>query len=111
MKSCCSVYLSTQHIKDIVKIQMQDVQRRLEDQQIQILLDETVVDWLAKKGFDPDYGARPLKRVIQKELLNPLANRIISGELKKGESVQVTTNDLHLILSVKKGNSDCLQVL
>ena len=104
-------HLNNQEIKDIVKIQIQDVQKRLDDKQIQLLLDESAVDWLAKKGFDPDYGARPLKRVIQKELLNPIASRIISGELKKGESVQVTANDLHLSLTVKKGNRDCLQVL
>jgi ATP-dependent Clp protease ATP-binding subunit ClpB len=56
------------------------------------------VEYLARRGFDPDYGARPLKRVIQKELLSPLANRIISGELKEGTKVKVTANDLNLEL-------------
>ena len=60
-------------------------------------MEPKAIQFLSKKGFDPHFGARPLKRIIQKELLNPLANRIISKELKKGDTVFVTSSDLSLI--------------
>ena len=90
--------LSQEHIAEIVNIQIKEVQNRLKEKNISLKLDQKAVDHLARKGFDPDYGARPLKRVIQRELLNPLANRIISKELKEGQTVQVTANDLSLEL-------------
>lgn len=90
--------LSEDHITEIVNIQVQEVEKRLEEKNIQLELDKKAVEYLARRGFDPDYGARPLKRVIQRELLNPLANRIISGELKEGTKVKVTANDLNLEL-------------
>ena len=88
--------LSQEHIAKIVDIQIQDVEKRLKEKNIQLNLDQKAVNYLAQKGFDPDYGARPLKRVIQSELLNPLASRIISRELKEGTTVKVTANDLSL---------------
>ena len=90
--------LSQEHIAEIVNIQIKEVQNRLKEKNIFLELNQKAVDHLARKGFDPDYGARPLKRVIQRELLNPLANRIISKELKEGQTVQVTANDLSLEL-------------
>ena len=94
--------LSEDHIAEIVNIQVQEVEKRLEEKNIQLELDKKAVRYLARRGFDPDYGARPLKRVIQRELLNPLANRIISGELKEGTKVKVTANDLNLELQQLK---------
>ena len=94
--------LSEDHIAEVVNIQVQEVEKRLEEKNIQLELDKKAVKYLARRGFDPDYGARPLKRVIQRELLNPLANRIISGELKEGTKVKVTANDLNLELQQLK---------
>ncbi len=94
--------LSEEHIAEIVSIQVREVEKRLTEKNIQLELDKKAVEYLARRGFDPDYGARPLKRVIQRELLNPLANRIISGELKAGATVKVTANDLNLELQQLK---------
>ncbi len=74
----------------IVDIQMQRLARLLADRKITLRLDDDARDWLADKGYDPAYGARPLKRVIQKHVQDPLAEMILSGKVKDGETVPVT---------------------
>lgn len=88
--------LSKEHIAEIVGIQMNNVTKRLKEKNISWKWDQKAIDYLAQRGFNPDYGARPLKRVIQREVLDPLANRIISKELKEGKALRVTANDLGL---------------
>ncbi len=88
--------LSQEHIAEIVGIQMHNVKKRLKEKNISLKWDKKAIDYLAQRGFNPDYGARPLKRVIQRELLDPVANRIISKDLKEGKAIQVTANDLSL---------------
>jgi len=73
----------------IVDIQMQRLQRLLEDRKITIELDAKARHWLAEKGYDPAYGARPLKRTIQKNVQDPLAERILAGEVHDGEVVRI----------------------
>ena len=73
----------------IVDIQMQRLQRLLEDRKITIVLDPKARHWLAEKGYDPAYGARPLKRTIQKNVQDPLAERILAGEVHDGEVVRI----------------------
>jgi ATP-dependent Clp protease ATP-binding subunit ClpB len=73
----------------IVDIQMQRLQRLLEDRKITIELDPKARHWLAEKGYDPAYGARPLKRTIQKNVQDPLAERILAGEVHDGEVVRI----------------------
>jgi len=74
----------------IVDIQMVRLQKLLDDRKITIALDKGARDWLADKGYDPAYGARPLKRVIQKYLQDPLAELILSGKVKDGDNVKVS---------------------
>jgi ATP-dependent Clp protease ATP-binding subunit ClpB len=74
----------------IVDIQLRRLAKLLEDRKIMLLLDTSSKEWLADKGYDPAYGARPLKRVIQKEVQDPLAELILSGKVKDGETVNVT---------------------
>jgi ATP-dependent Clp protease ATP-binding subunit ClpB len=88
--------LGRDQMNDIVQIQLEDVSRRLADKKITLSFDETAVAFLAHRGFDPVYGARPLKRVIQHELLNKLAREIIAGTLKAGDQIRVKANDLSL---------------
>ena len=88
--------LSEKHIAKIVVIQLKNVAKRLKEKNISLKWDQKAIDYLAKRGFDPDYGARPLKRTIQRKLLNPLADRIISKELKEDHVLHVTANDLNL---------------
>jgi ATP-dependent Clp protease ATP-binding subunit ClpB len=75
--------LGESQIAGIVKVQLQIVMERLKQKKIQLEVSDEAVEYLAKKGFDSVYGARPLKRVIQNELLNPLAKLMISGPVEK----------------------------
>jgi ATP-dependent Clp protease ATP-binding subunit ClpB len=74
----------------IVDIQMARLTKLLEDRKITIVLEPSARDWLADKGWDPAYGARPLKRVIQKSVQDPLAELILSGRIKDGEKVVIS---------------------
>jgi ATP-dependent Clp protease ATP-binding subunit ClpB len=73
----------------IVTIQLKRLEKRLASRKIALDLDESARKWLADEGYDPVYGARPLKRVIQRQLQDPLAEMILAGEVKDGETVQV----------------------
>ncbi|HTZ03955.1 MAG TPA: ATP-dependent chaperone ClpB [Xanthobacteraceae bacterium] len=75
----------------IVDIQIERLAKLLEDRKIAIALDARARDWLADKGYDPAYGARPLKRTIQKFVQDPLAELILSGGIKDGEKVKITS--------------------
>jgi len=82
----------------IVDIQMRRLQKLLEDRKIVLQLDEEARNWLADKGYDPAYGARPLKRVIQKHVQDPLAELILSGEIRDGETVPVHAGPMGLMI-------------
>jgi len=82
--------LKREHMGRIVDIQMERLRRLLADRKITIELDEAAKDWLGNKGYDPAYGARPLKRVIQKFVQDPLAEMILQGKIHDGETVKVT---------------------
>ncbi|MEQ8403962.1 MAG: ATP-dependent chaperone ClpB [Oceanicaulis sp.] len=82
--------LEEQHMGAIVDIQLKRLEALLKDRRMEIELDDAARSWLAEKGYDPAYGARPLKRVIQKELQDPLARLILEGALEDGATVQVS---------------------
>jgi ATP-dependent Clp protease ATP-binding subunit ClpB len=82
--------LSRADMKGIVEIQLQRLQKLLTDRKITLVPDDRAKEWLAEMGYDPVYGARPLKRVIQRELQNPLAEMILAGRISDGEVVRVT---------------------
>jgi ATP-dependent Clp protease ATP-binding subunit ClpB len=84
---------------DVVKIQLARLRALLEDRNISIDLDDAAMQWLADAGYDPVYGARPLKRVIQRALQNPLANKILDGSIAEGTLVEVTTRDGALLIN------------
>jgi len=83
----------------IVTIQLHHLEALLADRNIRITLDQAARDWLAEAGYDPVYGARPLKRVIQRNLQNPLAGLILEGEVKDGEAVNVSASDAGLVIA------------
>jgi len=87
----------------IVQIQLKRLERLLSDRKISIALDQDAIDWLAARGYDPAYGARPLKRVMQKELQDPLAERILLGEILDGSTVKVTAGSDRLNFRAKAG--------
>ena len=82
--------LRRQDMGKIVEIQLQRLERLLADRKITLDLDKDAVEWLAEKGYDPAYGARPLKRVMQKELQDPLAEKILQGEIFDNSTVKIT---------------------
>ncbi|HKA72915.1 MAG TPA: AAA family ATPase, partial [Xanthobacteraceae bacterium] len=83
----------------IVDIQMGQLQKLLNERKITIVLEPSARDWLADKGWDPAYGARPLKRVIQKAVQDPLAEFILSGRIKDGETVTVSAGAHGLVFN------------
>ncbi|NOD95165.1 ATP-dependent chaperone ClpB [Ruegeria sp. HKCCD4884] len=90
----------------IVDIQMARLQKRLAARKIELALDDGAKEWLANEGYDPVFGARPLKRVIQRALQNPLAEALLAGEIKDGETVPVTAGPDGLIIGDRLGTSD-----
>ncbi|MBL4603543.1 MAG: ATP-dependent chaperone ClpB [Emcibacteraceae bacterium] len=82
--------LAEKHMHAIVDIQLAQLEKRLSDRKITLDLDASAKDWLAHTGYDPVYGARPLKRVIQKNIQDGLANLILGGEIMDGDTVHVT---------------------
>jgi len=82
--------LKKSEMSRIVDIQMTRLSKLLEDRKIRIVLEPSARDWLAEKGWDPAYGARPLKRVIQKSVQDPLAELILAGRVKDGEKVVIS---------------------
>ncbi len=83
----------------IVDIQMERLQKLLADRKITIELNDQARSWLANRGYDPAYGARPLKRVIQRHVQDPLAEQILAGRIKDGETVKITVRDGDLALN------------
>jgi ATP-dependent Clp protease ATP-binding subunit ClpB len=94
--------LKREQMGRIVEIQLTSLQKLLEDRKITLTLDAKARDWLAEKGYDPAYGARPLKRVIQKSVQDPLAELILSGKIKDGEKVAVSAGKDGLVFNGAK---------
>ncbi|MBP2672637.1 MAG: clpB, partial [candidate division NC10 bacterium] len=84
-------------IRSIVTLQLRRVESLAEKQGITMVVTDEAKDWLAKLGYDPTFGARPLKRVIQKHVVNELSARILSGEIKEGDTVEVGLDERGLI--------------
>ncbi|MBN9467081.1 ATP-dependent chaperone ClpB [Brevundimonas sp.] len=85
--------LGREQMGGIVRIQLQRFEKLLADRRMALDLDEAALAWLADKGYDPAYGARPLKRVIQKELVDPIARKLLAGEIEDGGLIAVTASD------------------
>ena len=92
--------LDAKQIASIVDIQLERVARRLAAQNIAIHPDAAARVFLSKKGYDPQFGARPLKRAIQEHLLDPLALQLLEGKFKAGDKISVTAADDELIFSL-----------
>jgi len=79
--------LGIRHIRDIAVLQLQELQKRLEKRRVTLAYTDAVVDYLARNGYDPRYGARPLRRLVQKEILNQLSKALLSGEIHTPEAI------------------------
>jgi ATP-dependent Clp protease ATP-binding subunit ClpB len=81
--------LAREHLKEIVEIQLEHLRARLAERHISLELSERAREYLAVSGYDPNYGARPLKRAIQKEIETPLGRLLLKGDVKDGQTVMV----------------------
>jgi ATP-dependent Clp protease ATP-binding subunit ClpB len=95
-------YLGKPEIKKIVELELQKVANRLQGKSIEIKVTDSAKEFLAERGFDPNLGARPLKRVIQKQVLDPLSLKIVAGEVKEGERVIVDLENGRIIFRTAK---------
>jgi ATP-dependent Clp protease ATP-binding subunit ClpB len=89
--------LLKKEIRSIIKIQLQHLIQQLAAQQINISFTDYAIDYLAERGFDPQYGARPLKRIIQKDIINELSKKIIAGAIDKSKLLLIDVFD-HIIV-------------
>ncbi|MDZ4323297.1 MAG: ATP-dependent chaperone ClpB, partial [Alphaproteobacteria bacterium] len=90
--------LSREDMSSIVKIQLGRLSNLLKDRKVTLDVDDLALTWLGDQGYDPAYGARPLKRVIQKELQNPLAVMVLEGKIRDGQKVNVTADKKGLVI-------------
>jgi ATP-dependent Clp protease ATP-binding subunit ClpB len=90
--------LSASHMGPIVDIQVERLRKLLEDRKINLELTDAARAWLGRVGYDPVYGARPLKRAVQKHLQDPLADKILAGEIGDGSNVRVDEGEGELVL-------------
>ncbi len=95
--------LSPEAIKEIVHLRIKVVVDRLKSKGINFEISDEALSYLAKVGYDPHYGARPLNRLIQNKILNPVASHIISNGVKSGDMVMVSVKNEELVIDTKKG--------
>jgi ATP-dependent Clp protease ATP-binding subunit ClpB len=91
--------LKREQMATIVDIQIARLQKLLADRKLTLVLDDQARTWLANRGYDPTYGARPLKRVIQKSVQDPLAEQLLAGRIKEGGTVKLTVRDGTLVVN------------
>jgi ATP-dependent Clp protease ATP-binding subunit ClpB len=91
--------LTRQQMRQIIDIQLRGLMKRLEDRKITVELTPKAKDLVIAEGYDPTYGARPLKRTIQREVLDPLAMRVLQGDFREGDSIVVDTSGSGLTFS------------
>ena len=84
-------------MKEIVKIQINELKERLLEKNITLCIEDSGINWLANKGYDPSYGARPLKRLIQKEIQDKIAEGILSGKILEGNGVSISLKNENLV--------------
>ncbi len=90
--------LTKKNIEEIIDIQLNELFLQLKDKKIRVKIDESVKKWLVSEGFAPEYGARPLKRVIQKNIKDKIAEKILSGKIKDDEEITISTNEEGVVI-------------
>ena len=93
--------LTREAIRDIVELRLTEVEQRLQDRRISLQVTEAAKEWLAEAGYDPVYGARPLNRVVQRQVLNRLAGMLIQGEIHDNSAVQVDVSSDKQLLNIR----------
>ena len=99
------VKLTKEEIKQIVRLQFNRIRKMLEKQNIDIEITEKAVEYIANEGFDPQFGARPIKRMIQKEVLNELAKALIAGEVTSNDKITIDFDGNKIVFTQEKINA------
>ncbi|RLC68007.1 MAG: ATP-dependent Clp protease ATP-binding subunit, partial [Chloroflexi bacterium] len=94
--------LTEEHLKSIVDLLIRQVEQRLSERSIKLEIDEEAKAWLAHRGYDPVYGARPLRRAIQRYVENPISTRILQGEFKEGDTIAISLQEDNLNFAALK---------
>jgi ATP-dependent Clp protease ATP-binding subunit ClpC len=94
--------LNEAQLRQVVDLLARDLEKRLSDRKLTIEITESAKSWLAKEGYDPVYGARPLRRALEKYVENPLSVKVLGGEFKEGDTIIVDTGIEGLIFTPKK---------
>ena len=89
--------MEKQYIQEIVSLQFKQVQDMLAENGLNVELDQTALEYLADRGYDPAFGARPIKRLLQKEIVNELAKRLIAGELESTSEIHIHFMDNKIV--------------
>jgi ATP-dependent Clp protease ATP-binding subunit ClpC len=92
--------LTEEHLKSIVDLLIRDTEQRLAERGIKVEISDEAKAWLARAGYDPVYGARPLRRAIEKHVDNPLSTKILQNEFKEGDTVRIGVQDDGLVFSI-----------
>ncbi len=101
--------LSKEHIREIVNIQLEEVNERLAENEIRVTATEAAKDWIAEEGYDPEYGARPLRRVIQMEIEDRMSDEVLAGKIVEGSVVSVDYVEGEVVLSVTEQEKEELE--
>jgi len=94
--------LTEEHLKSIVDLLIREVERRLAERDIKLEVNEEAKAWLAQRGYDPVYGARPLRRAIQRYVENPISAKILQGEFKEGDTIAISLQEDNLSFAARK---------
>ncbi|MDH4300211.1 MAG: ATP-dependent Clp protease ATP-binding subunit, partial [Dehalococcoidia bacterium] len=94
--------LTEEHLRSIVDLLIREVERRLAERKIKLDVNEEAKAWLVQKGYDPIYGARPLRRAIQRYVENPISTKILQGEFKEGDTVAIGLQEDNLSFAARK---------
>ena len=94
--------LTEDNLKSIVNLLIREVENRLAERKIKLEVNEDAKAWLAQKGYDPIYGARPLRRAIQRYMENPMSSKILQGEFKEGDTIAISLDKDNLIFAARK---------
>jgi ATP-dependent Clp protease ATP-binding subunit ClpC len=98
--------LNQEQIMRIVDLQMKEIAARLKEQGIEIELTQEAREWLAAEGYDPQFGARPLRRTLQRKVESPLSRKLLSGEFKSGDMIAVDHHEKEGLAFLKKQVSE-----
>ena len=93
--------LSQTDIREILRMQIKDLQNRLDESGVTVEFTEEFEDYMSTKGYEPQYGARPIKRLMQKELINLLAKSILDGNVHRDSTILVDVRDGQIVLTDK----------